>query len=474
MTREPDSGLPSAELLPRRRVSPVWLIPALAALLAVWLGYQSYTMRGVQITVQLDRGHGLMPGDDVRYRGISVGKVLDVGLAPETDGVRISALLHAQAEHLARSGARFWIVRPEFGLTGVVGLDTIVGPHYLAMLPGKGRRQRHFVGLPDAPTIDSVETGDLEIVIQASQRGGVRAGAPVLYRQVPVGTIVSVGLASDGGAVEARLHIRKAYTALIREGTQFWRAGGIDARVGIGGMSIQVESLETLVAGGIALATPPDAGEPVRTGYRFRLNDEPDPDWLEWQPLVVLGSTYLPPGAPMPTPLRAVLDWETGSWLKSDKSRRGWVLQMRDGLIGPRNLLHMADEEDRQSAVLEVAGGTLPLTERPLWQDEHLALLAAHATSRFWPKARCGVLEEPVDCLAVADATATPLPLSASRLSPDATTWLIDPALAVDDFWHGACVLSRRDGKLVGMISVSEEEARIVPLPKRLIPRGGT
>jgi len=468
MELDPVGSLPSAEIVPRRRVSWIWLIPALAAVMAIWIGYRSYVMRGVGITVQLDRGYGLVPGDDVRFRGISVGKVLDVQLATNAEGVIIKASLLPQAEHLARSGARFWIVRPELGLTGVVGLDTIVGPRYLAMLPGKGRPQRHFVGLPQAPTVDSVEPGDLEIIIQASQRGGVRAGAPVLYRQVPVGTIVSVGLASDGGAVEARLHIRKAYTELIREGTKFWRAGGIDARVGIGGMSIQVDSLESLVAGGIALATPPGAGDAVRTGYRFRLNDKPDPDWLVWQPLVVIGSSYLPQGAPMPTPLRAVLDWETGRWIKSDQRRRGWVLQTRDGLLGPIDLLHMADDKDRPSAVLEVAGGSIPLTEEPLWKDEHLVLLGAHATTTYWPKERCGVLTEPVDCLAVADATATPLPLSASRLSPDGKTWLIDPALAVDDFWHGACVLSRVDGKLVGLIFVSDEAARIIPLPERL------
>jgi len=470
MTEPTPDQLPTAAMVPRRRLSPAWIVPVIAAACALGLAYRAYLMRGIVVTVQLDRGHGLVPGDDVRYRGIGVGKVLDIELTRDAGGVVVRASLTAQPDRLARSGAKFWVVRPELGLTGVGGLDTLVGPRYLAMLPGKGRPQRHFVGLPEAPTVDSVEPGDLEIILQAAQRGGVRAGAPVLYRQVPVGTIVSVGLASDGGAVEARVHIRKAYTELIRAHTRFWRAGGIDARVGIGGMSIQVDSLETLVAGGVSLGTPPDGGEIVHTGHRFRLVDKPDPEWLEWEPLAVIGSSYLPPGAPMPTPLRAVLGWQQGRWIKSDESRRGWVLQTRKGLIGPRDLLTVSDEANRDTAVLEVAGGTIPLTGEPIWRNEYVALLDAQVVETFWPVSRCGALAEPVDCLAVADATATPLPLAASRLTRDDAGWRIDPALAVDDFWHGACVLSRDDGHLVGMIYVAEDNARVVALPPSVIP----
>ncbi len=469
MTEPTAEQLPRAMLVPRRRISAAWIVPVIAAVCAAGLGYRAYSMRGVVITVQLDRGHGLVPGDDLRYRGISVGKVLDIELTDDAEGVVVKASLTAQSDRLARSGAKFWVVRPKLGLTGVGGLDTLVGPRYLAMLPGKGRPQRHFVGLPEAPTVDSIEPGDLEITLQAAQRGGVRAGAPVLYRQVPIGTIVSVGLASDGGAVEARLHIRKAYIELIRTRTRFWRAGGIDARLGIGGMSIHFDSLETLVAGGVALGTPPDGGDVVHTGHRFRLADKPAPEWLKWEPLVVIGSSYLPPGAPMPVPLRAVMGWEKGRWLKSDEVRRGWVLQTRQGLIGPRDLLTVADEANLDTVVLEVAGGAIPLSGDALWQNEYLALLDAQAVETFWPIARCAELAEPEDCLAVADATATPLPLSAARLTRDDSVWLIDPALAIDEFWHGACVLSRRDGRVVGIIHVFEGDARVVALPPSVV-----
>ena len=150
-----------------------------------------------------------------------------------------------------------------------MGLETLVGPRYLAVLPGDGTPRRHFIGFPEPPVVETTEPGDLEIILHASQRGGLRRGAPVTYRQIPVGIVRSVGLASDGGAVEARVHIEKPYAQLVREGTRFFSVGGFEADVGLTGVSLEVESLAALLTGGVALATPPDAGEIVRTGHRF-------------------------------------------------------------------------------------------------------------------------------------------------------------------------------------------------------------
>ena len=458
------TDLPRAVLRPERRLCWAWLIPLIAIVLAGWLGYRAWMMRGVVITVQLDDGHGLKPGDDIRYRGTTVGEVRSVDLAEDLDGVIVTAALQLQASHLARTGTRIWVVRPQLDVRGIAGLETLVGPRYLAMLPGSGPPQRRFFGLSDPPIVESIEPGDLEIVLEASRRMGVSPGTPVLYRQVLVGTILSVGLTSDGGAVEARVHIRRAYAQLIRPMTRFWNVGGMEAQLGISGVSVEMESLETLLTGGVSLATPPDAGEAVRTGHRFRLEPEPEDEWLKWEPLAVIGSSFLPPGAAMPSPLRAVIGWKTGHWIKSERSRRGWVLQTERGLLGPLDLLQPADKADRESVVLEVAGRTVPLTADPVWTDGRLALLDVGVVESRWPDALRRSAEQSEDCLAVGDPAATPLPLAAARLTPDEHTWVIDPALSVDETWHGACVLARSDGLVVGMILVEEEAAHVALL----------
>ncbi|MCH8314348.1 MAG: MCE family protein [Planctomycetes bacterium] len=464
------AAVPQAILKPARRLTWAWLVPSAALILAGWLAYSAWVSRGFIITVQLDQGHGIKTGHEVRYRGITVGEVRKVKLAEGFDGVIVTVSLATQADQLAHSGSRFWVVRPQLGLEGVQGLETLMGPRYLAVAPGLGALQRHFIGLNEPPVVETIEPGDLEIVLQATKRGGLRRGAPVTYRQVPVGAVLSVGLASDGGAVEARVHIEKAYAQLVREGTRFFSVGGLEADVSLTGVSLEVESLAALLTGGIALATPPDAGEIVRTGHRFVMDAQPPEDWLTWQPMAVIGNSMLPPGAPLPTPLRARIGWREGRWITRAKSRQGWVLQTDDGLLGPADLLGPNGDADRETVVLEVAGTVVELESEPSWQHGGLALLAEHVTPTSWPAQRRRSPSEVEDCLAVGDPTATPLPLAAARLTAQIGSWAVDPAVPVDESWHGAVVVARSDGFVVGLLLVDDDEARVALIPPSFAP----
>ncbi len=457
------SDVPLAALRPQRRVSWLWLVPLLAAILAGWIGYRSWLNRGLVITVLLDEGHGLEPGARVVYSGITIGEIREIYLHRDLDGIAVEAALLSRASDLARGGSRFWVVRPQVGLSGVAGLETVVGPRYLAMLPGDGPPQRRFVGLSEPPVIESVDPGDLEIVLQTARRKGLRPGAPVLYRQVPVGTVLSVGLTSDGGSVEARVHIQKAFTELVREQTRFWNAGGLHAQLGLRGMTIEAESLDTLLAGGVALATPPDGGAVVRDGHRFAVEDKPEDEWLAWEPMVDIGNPLLPAGAPLPSPLRAVKTWRQGM-LNSEKTRRGWVLQTEFGLLGPADLL-MPSESESESLVIEINGRPLPAASPIRLIANGLALTDFEMSRKHWPASRCRVPETPEDCLAVADPAAPSLPLAASRLTPKDESWIVDHAIAIDPGWHGAVVVSRKDGKVIGIVLV-DDDTRVALVPE--------
>ena len=465
---EPNPNLPTAELKPERRVSWFWILPIVAIVLVLWVGINAWKQRGYSITVHLEKGYGLSTGDDVRYRGIVVGTINSVELANDLQGVRVKATLHAQGAELARAGARYWVVRPQVGISGASGLETLIGPRFLAALPGSGERQKEFVGLNSAPFVEFIEPGDLEIVLEAQQRKGLCPGAPVLYRQVPVGTVLSVGLSGDGSAVEARVHIQMAYTQLIRSNTKFWNAGGIKTEIGISGLSLGFDSLETLINGGIALATPENGGEIVRNGHRFKLVTEAEDSWLEWKPLIAIGSSLLPPGSLIPNPMRAVVGWEQGRWIKSERTRRGWVLQTEDGLLGPADLLTSlgSNDVDEDSVVLDIAGQSIPLKANEGSFKEKLVYIDATVTKMQWPGALRRKPASVEDCLAISDPNGPHLPLSANRLKAAVDGWRIDPAVSIGESWHGACVLAREDGKLVGMIVVGKAGAKVVFLPQ--------
>jgi hypothetical protein len=302
----------------------------------------------------------------------------------------------------------------------------------------------------------------------------------VYYRQTRIGVILSVGLAGDGGSVEARLHIQQPYVQLVRAQTRFWDVGGMQATVGFTGVSIDIESAEALLIGGVALATPPSAtaGEVVRTGHRFTLEAQPRNEWLAWRPQVAIGSSLLPPeaGSP-PAPLRARLRWEQGRIFSSEQTRQGWVLQTDEGLIGPVDLLKASEDADAGSVALEVAGETIALVAggdaSPKWERHGLALIEANlAAQPVWRRTRIRAMNEPEECVAIAGSITGALPLAAARLTQTWTDdgqprgWNIDPAVTIDESWHGACVLARSDGKLLGMLIVSDDEdqVRIAPV----------
>ena len=302
-TSEHDASIPTAALTPRRRLSWAWLIPLLALAAAAGLVYQSISLRGVVVTIQFVEGHGIREGDAIQFRGTHVGNVRKIELRESLESVLVTASLTEQGEQIARRGARFWVVRPEIRFSGIEGLETLLGPRYLEVLPGTGAPQKHFIGLEDAPITPASEPGDLEILVRAPRQGSLLRGAPVVFRGIDVGVILSVGLTSDGGSVEARLHIRKQFAQLVRQNSRFWRIGGVKAEIGLSGVAVDIDSLPTLIKGGVSFATPPQesAGDPVVNGHRFLLAGAPRSEWLEWEPLVPVGNDLLPAGSNLPT-----------------------------------------------------------------------------------------------------------------------------------------------------------------------------
>ncbi len=266
----------------------LWLIPILAIIASGGVGYQAWSQRGPLITVEFAEGSGIAAGDPVLYRGVRVGDVHAVKMKGDLSRVVVEARLRRDAANIGAEGTQFWIVRPEISVGRVAGLDTLLGPRYLQCEPGSGKPMLAFVGL-DRPLARANQLGSLDVVVEASQRGSLDVGSPVVYRGIRVGTVRDVGLASDSRKVEMTLLIEAPYRDLVRNNSRFWNAGGIGLDWGlIRGLSLKAGSLETIVAGGIAFATPTKLEDIASSGHRFALAEGPKPEWLEWAPVIEL------------------------------------------------------------------------------------------------------------------------------------------------------------------------------------------
>jgi paraquat-inducible protein B len=181
------------------------------------------------------------------------------------------------------------VVRPELGLARTANLDTLVsGPYLEVELASRpGSPQRRFDLLAQAPEAASGGEG-LALVLSAARRGSVEAGDPVSYRQMPVGKVSRLELGPNADRVLIHILIEPRFASLVRGGSRFWNASGVDVDFGLlKGVQVRTESAEAIIAGGIAFATP-DEQRPVRPGQTFVLFDEPQEEWLGWAPRIPL------------------------------------------------------------------------------------------------------------------------------------------------------------------------------------------
>jgi paraquat-inducible protein B len=279
----------------------IWVVPLLAIGIGAWMGLRELHNRGPEITIDFSDGSGVEAGKTpLVYKGVSAGVVKSVELKPALAGVTIRVRLTKDAAALATGGAQFWIVHPEIGLSGVHGLDTLVTGVRLAALPGKGGSEKRFVGLDNPPAPDVTDEGR-SYLLQSDKLGSLTSGAPVVYRELKVGAVEASRLSDDSSSVLVRIHIDGPFVNLVRTNTRFWNTGGFSFKVSLfGGAQLKDTSLESLISGGVAFATPDAAplAPPAPAGTIFGLAAEADKEWLKWSPKIPIKSpdnAFLPP-----------------------------------------------------------------------------------------------------------------------------------------------------------------------------------
>jgi paraquat-inducible protein B len=286
---EPSRVVAQPAVIRRRRYfSVVWVVPLVAAIVAGYLVFRHLDQAGPHITIRFADGSGLKPGQSVlKYRGVIVGQVRSISLSQNLRTVQVEARLDKSAATLAREGSVFWIVRPEVSVANITGLGTIISGPFIEVIPGSGPARRTFEGAANSPA--KHDEHGLQIVLMAPHRGSLRIGSPVFYRGIEVGMVREQRLSEDARAVEFDVFVQQRYEALVRGDSKFWNVSGVDVDFSLfKGAQVNVESLKSLISGGVAFATPPldKTSEPVKDGMVFRLYEESKKEWLEWSPAI--------------------------------------------------------------------------------------------------------------------------------------------------------------------------------------------
>ena len=242
----------------RSRISLIWLIPLVAAVIAAWLGWRTVSQEGSTVTLTFRGADGLAAGQTrVRHKAVELGQVETIRLSDDMSHVIVTMKMRREADPYLTDNARFWVVRPRIASGSLSGIETLVSGSYIEMDPGTrgGERTTEFTGLEQPPGVRTGEPGRT-FTVNAQRLGSLGPGAPVFYRDITVGEVLGYDIGDGTGPVAVQLFVRAPFDGFVRHGTHFWNASGLSVQIGSEGVHVEVASLQAVLSGGVAFDSP--------------------------------------------------------------------------------------------------------------------------------------------------------------------------------------------------------------------------
>ncbi|MDX2168612.1 MAG: MlaD family protein [Deltaproteobacteria bacterium] len=259
MPEQPTPSVPQSQVISRRRtpLSAVWVIPIIAALVGAWVAVTRILDEGPKITVIFANAEGLEAGKTtVHYNGVDVGTVTGIHLTADHLRVVLTIQMAPKTDDFLVEDTTFWVVRPRISGANVSGLGTLISGAYIGMDIGQSKQaRREFAGL-DTPPVVTPDAPGRFFRLTTPELGSLDTGTPIYFRRLQVGQVVSYALDDDGKALTIKVFVKQPYDKYVTRDTRFWQASGIDVSLTASGLSVQTQSLLSILIGGIAFETP--------------------------------------------------------------------------------------------------------------------------------------------------------------------------------------------------------------------------
>jgi paraquat-inducible protein B len=257
------------------RVSRIWIVPVVAVILGLWLVVSNYLSQGPTVEVSFESASGIEVGKTkIKVLNVEIGTVTDVRINDEASGVIATAELDPEARKLIREDTEFWIVKPSISGLNVSGLSTLLSGAYIELSPGVEAisRERRFTGESRRPAAPPGTPG-IRLRLTSRTSGSFSIGSPVLYKGFRVGSVEDMNLDTETHLVNYSIFIDAPYNNLVTSNSRFWDASGISAQLNSEGIKVVMNSMQSLLTGGVAFDTPKNyrVGNPAMEYSTYRL-----------------------------------------------------------------------------------------------------------------------------------------------------------------------------------------------------------
>lgn len=245
----------------KKPIYVVWIIPIVAMAVAGLMIFKFFDNKGFEVVITFDSGEGLtVDKTPLVYNGIKIGQITGLEVN-KNDVTKVDATLtlEKKAAIISKRGTIFWKVEPKVSLTEISGLSTILSGVYIGVMP-PSKDKIKLAGLLDQFDFEAESTAPVDAFDPGlrfkllADSSDLKIGAPVMFRDIVVGDVENVVLTKQG--VEYSIHIQEKYAHLIKEKTKFWKISGIDIRASLAGIRVSMDSLASVIAGGISLSSP--------------------------------------------------------------------------------------------------------------------------------------------------------------------------------------------------------------------------
>ena len=251
-----------ANIKKQTQISAIWIVPIVALVIALWMLFQFINNKGPEITIIMPTAEGINIGKtEIKSLNVKVGIVTDITLSEDYDYIKIKAQMNKDTERMLNDKTQFWVVKPRVGSAGISGLETILSGAYIQIQPGESTTNKlNFTAL-ELPPITPLSSKGVRVLLSHAKAGKLNIGDPVSYQGFTVGRVEKTSFDLTEKKALYQLFIFEPYDGLLLSGSQFWLTSGIDVKLNADGFNVQVDSLQSLLSGGVTFGIP--AGEDV-------------------------------------------------------------------------------------------------------------------------------------------------------------------------------------------------------------------
>jgi paraquat-inducible protein B len=265
---------PQGIVTQKSRVSVVWLLPLIAAIIGAGMVYHQWQNRGVEIVIVFDNANGLeIKQTKVKFRDVDIGTLQSISFSDDGYSIEAKVEIDKQMQAYLASDSQFWVVRPRVGSGGITGLSTLLSGAFINIAPGTSEDlSTRFTGLENPP-ISSPSSEGLKLKLISNGGKSLTVGNPIIYRGFEVGAVESADFDIDSRQVTYGIFIQAPYDDLITSNTFFWNSGGASFQANTEGVTIDIASIESFISGGVQFDVPDDLalGERITETRDFKL-----------------------------------------------------------------------------------------------------------------------------------------------------------------------------------------------------------